>query len=121
MPAATSQLVTAGQETRGKVNLCPFECTEQDLDQERGYCKHLVGFTQKGKLLEPLEYKKAYGQSKTVRPITGGRRQKVEKKDVLVLMENGYQRVYRKDFVVPGWVPPMVVDAEDELPPEDEV
>lgn len=33
-------------------NFCPYGCTALD---ENGYCRHLVGFSDDGKSLEPLE------------------------------------------------------------------
>lgn len=36
-----------------KVNVCPYGCTEEDLD-DRGLCDHLVGYTTDGKTMEPL-------------------------------------------------------------------
>ena len=36
-----------------KVNLCPFGCQEEHLD-EHGYCRHLVGFTNNGQTYEPM-------------------------------------------------------------------
>ena len=36
-----------------KVNACPFGCEVSDLD-ELGYCRHLVGFTNDGKTMEPM-------------------------------------------------------------------
>jgi len=39
--------------TGQKVNFCPYGCEDGDLD-EHGYCRHLVGFTNDGKLFEPM-------------------------------------------------------------------
>jgi len=36
-----------------KVNFCPFGCELDDLD-DQGHCRHLVGYTTDGKLMEPL-------------------------------------------------------------------
>lgn len=36
-------------------NYCPFGCRKQDLDGDTGYCRHLVGFTNDGKMGELLE------------------------------------------------------------------
>ncbi len=36
------------------VNYCPFGCQDAELD-ERGYCRHLVGFTNNGKEYEQLQ------------------------------------------------------------------
>ena len=35
-------------------NHCPYKCQGDDLD-ERKYCKHLIGFTNDGEMMEPLE------------------------------------------------------------------
>lgn len=37
-----------------KDNHCPFGCTDDMLD-DLGYCDHLIGFTNDGKMFEPLE------------------------------------------------------------------
>jgi hypothetical protein len=42
----------AAATTGEKVNFCPFGCTMEDLD-DHGYCRHLVGFTNDGKTMEP--------------------------------------------------------------------
>lgn len=34
-------------------NYCPFGCLTEDLN-DRGYCKHLAGFTNDKKVMEPL-------------------------------------------------------------------
>ena len=36
-------------------NHCPFKCEKQNLD-EHGYCAHMAGFTNRGKLIEELWY-----------------------------------------------------------------
>lgn len=35
------------------VNMCPFGCEDHELDSN-GYCRHLVGFTNDGRNLEPM-------------------------------------------------------------------
>lgn len=35
----------------GPVNLCPFDCTEDELD-DHGYCHHLIGFMVSSKTFE---------------------------------------------------------------------
>jgi hypothetical protein len=40
-----------------KINVCPFGCTERNLDHN-GYCKHVVGFTRDKKTYEPLVLRK---------------------------------------------------------------
>lgn len=37
-----------------KVNFCPFGCKEHELD-ELGLCDHLVGYTDDGRTMEPVE------------------------------------------------------------------
>lgn len=37
------------------VNYCPFNCHESELE-EHGYCCHLIGFTNDGKIMEPITY-----------------------------------------------------------------
>lgn len=39
--------------TGEKVNACPYGCDMEDID-DNGYCKHLVGFTNDGKGMEPM-------------------------------------------------------------------
>jgi hypothetical protein len=36
-----------------KVNFCMFGCDDSDLD-DNGYCRHVVGFTKDGKVMEPV-------------------------------------------------------------------
>jgi hypothetical protein len=36
-------------------NHCPFGCQDHELDGDTGYCRHLVGFTNDGKLGELLQ------------------------------------------------------------------
>lgn len=36
-------------------NHCPFGCRDIDLDGDTGYCRHLVGFTNDGKIGELLQ------------------------------------------------------------------
>jgi hypothetical protein len=36
-----------------KVNFCMFGCDDSDLD-DNGYCRHVVGFTKDGKVMEPF-------------------------------------------------------------------
>jgi hypothetical protein len=46
-------MLRKSQETTGeKVNVCPFGCEAEDLD-EHGYCDHLIGFTRDKKFYEP--------------------------------------------------------------------
>jgi hypothetical protein len=49
MPDQICELDEKGQ----KKNYCPYGCPTEDLD-EYGYCVHLQGFTNDGKIVEPL-------------------------------------------------------------------
>lgn len=64
-------------------NHCPYGCESVD---ERGYCRHLVGFTNNGKTLEPIIYiKDKDGEQTGLVVVRGGKKtQPVEKGDKLV-------------------------------------
>lgn len=75
-----------------QVNLCPFGCAPDELD-ENGYCRHLVGFSRGKEMFEPNEpvtvgyhtYMRTNG--KTPKPIL--------KTDHLERITCNYYRVYR--------------------------
>lgn len=69
------------------VNFCPFGCEEHELD-ERGYCPHLVGFSNDGKTMEP------FVQKGDQRVVVGERPEPVRKGDKLVRITVS-SRVYR--------------------------
>lgn len=71
------------------VNHCPFGCqgvasedAPGDLD-ERGYCRHLVGFTNDGKKYEPL-VRNVGGQVDKCQVLGGARRCQIQPGDQLV-------------------------------------
>ena len=72
-----------------KVNACPFGCELEELD-EHGYCRHLVGFTTDGKV---LERQRLVGDR---RQVFGNEKEPVRKGDVLVQITTS-SRVYRAD------------------------
>ncbi len=74
--------------TGEKVNFCPHGCTLEDLD-DHGYCRHLVGFTNDGKTMEPY-VENAMGKKVTL----GHTKQPVHKSDHLVPITVS-SRVYR--------------------------
>lgn len=78
------------------VNGCPFGCGHEDLDK-RGYCRHLVGFTNDGEVLEPL-VRTGEDEVKVVGPGLKDKPKKVQPGDVLVKITTS-SRVYRQ---VPG-------------------
>lgn len=104
-------------------NHCPFGCEGADL-YERAYCRHLVGFSNDGKTMEPVEKIMAYPPVDPDEPdaeriprwngnvrVNGRKRQKIQKGDKLVnpeevqIIKGARQiaklwvssRVYRKD------------------------
>ncbi len=74
-----------------KQNHCPKGCQTSDLD-DMGYCKHLAGFTNDGKVMEPLvkvdrttsEKKGRHGYLAGEWTVDGAKREQVRKEDVLV-------------------------------------
>jgi hypothetical protein len=54
-PDDRSRLMSAkGKAASGeKPNFCPHGCTDEELD-DNGYCRHLIGFTTDGKIMEPM-------------------------------------------------------------------
>lgn len=80
------QTTTTGE----KVNVCPFGCTADDID-EHGYCCHLVGFTNDGRTMEPMKLNE---QGK--RFVHGAKKEPVLASDQLVQITVS-SRVYRKD------------------------
>lgn len=48
------------------VNFCPW-CEDNELD-DNGYCRHLIGFTNDGKLYEPMVQDGEYRKVKVDRP-----------------------------------------------------
>lgn len=64
-------------------NHCPFGCQEVD---ERGYCRHLIGFTNNGRTLEPIiQIKDKEGELTGLVVVRGGKKtQEVLKGDKLV-------------------------------------
>ncbi len=89
----------------GKVNACPFGCKIENLD-DNGYCHHLVGFTNDGKIYEPMIDEKVKdpfggkdrftGRRKVIAEIDGkDNRQPVLPTDTLVQITVS-QRVYRE-------------------------
>lgn len=69
------------------VNFCPFGCDLSDLD-DHGYCSHLVGFSNDGKVMEPFVVEKGK------KVVKGDRLQPVLKGDKLVQITTS-SRVYR--------------------------
>jgi hypothetical protein len=85
---------------------CPFGCRMDDegVDQN-GYCRHLVGFTNDGKTMEPL-VKHRFHQSH-------GAPQPVRKDDVLVRVTVSY-RVYRNVDAVYEYDSATVLEGAEE-------
>lgn len=50
----TQENVEARQKKMVEIH-CPFNCERCDIHQESGYCCHLVGFTNDGKIFETIE------------------------------------------------------------------
>lgn len=90
IPALQLKASAAG----GKLNLCPCGCDEKDLN-EHGYCKHLVGFTVEGKVIELREANPA----PAILERTGFKTEPVREDDILVPITST-SRVYRGKRVV---------------------
>lgn len=60
-------------------NFCPFGCDVEDLD-ENGYCYHLVGFTNDGKMMERFVYDSSVGR----RRVLGNKKERVTQSHRLV-------------------------------------
>lgn len=83
-------MVAKGKASTGeKVNFCPFGCEQDDID-EHGYCRHLVGFTNDGKQMEPMIHD---DQGRKV--VQGAKKEPVLKTDKLIQITVS-QRVYRE-------------------------
>lgn len=94
----------------GPPNLCPFGCTDRELDQH-GYCRHLYGFTEDGHTVEVMEVRADDGgyekpvlnaEGRVVQPggfvpklRTGKVRGEVLETDVVVERNTPTSRVYR--------------------------
>lgn len=77
-----------------KLNFCPFDCPEEELD-ENGYCRHLVGFTNDGDVMEPMVEVRGTGPDPAVRRVVqGAKKEPVRKTDKLVRITVS-SRVYR--------------------------
>jgi hypothetical protein len=72
------------------INFCPFGCEDIELD-DNGYCRHLVGFTNDRKTMEPL----IEDVARQRRNVHGDRKEPVLRSDKLVQVTVSY-RVYRK-------------------------
>lgn len=79
------QLVKAG--AGQKVNACPYGCSDEKLDVN-GYCHHLVGFTNDGKVLEPMR------RDGERRIVCGAEPERIKKTDKIVRITIS-SRVYR--------------------------
>ena len=84
-----------------KVNMCPFGCEDEELD-DFGYCGHLVGFTNDGKLMEPQVVNEFGRRQVVVATRREGKKdvpvlEPVLKTDKLVQITTSY-RVYRKEI-----------------------
>ncbi len=88
--ANLSELMQAkGKASAGEaVNACPFGCQDEELD-ELGYCQHLVGFTNDGKMMEPM-----VPDERGRRRCLGSAPEPVKKSDKLVRITVS-SRVYR--------------------------
>jgi hypothetical protein len=64
-------------------NHCPFGCSMGDLD-EYGYCGHLVGFTNDGKVIETVQTRKDKEGNPGNKYVSGKVKLLVEKGDTLV-------------------------------------
>ncbi len=56
-PLSPLMRALTGNHKGEKINFCPFGCEDGDLD-DNGYCRHLIGFTNDGKLYEPMVRRK---------------------------------------------------------------
>jgi hypothetical protein len=78
-----------------KVNFCMFGCDDSDLD-DNGYCRHVVGFTKDGKVMEPFLPPDGSGRRK----VLGSRPEPILPGDKLVRITTD-SRVYREQPPLP--------------------
>ena len=75
------------------VNFCPFECSDDALD-EHGYCAHLIGFYHPpGEMYEPRVRVKDKGQAEDKIIVQGSKKLHMQSKFKLVRITSSY-RVY---------------------------
>jgi hypothetical protein len=112
MDPRLEQLPVNRSQPKAKEILCPFGCGVKNRGvDDRGYCKHLVGFTVDCNVMELRSRWRG-------REICGAFTEEVRKTDVLVQMPTQTFRVYRRDGAAPlrreppshGPDPDMVAD-----------
>lgn len=81
----------------GTDNHCPFGCEVSELD-DHGYCDHLVGFTNDGKVIE-----KVFRDDKGITHVSSKKTDEVQKADKLVnperVIEEGAIKRIAKSWV----------------------
>ncbi len=92
-------MLAKGRQAQGeRLNFCPFGCAIADLD-DNGYCRHLVGFTEDRKEMEPMVMGEGFLAGR--KQVRGDLKEPVRGSDQFVRITTCY-RVYRKDEVAEG-------------------